>query len=113
MEITPDKLKQLLSEAFDSGYENSQEFKEQCIEEILSSHQTKQEEQYRIFKVAELKKMPQGTVFHHSTRGRCYIVTRPDGSKEMQFDRGQKLSIINDTEPWDRPMRLLHSDKNA
>jgi hypothetical protein len=111
MEITPEQLKKLLGEAFDQGYENSQEFKEQCIEEILAGYKDRQEEQYRIFKVAELKGMPEGTIFHHSTRGRCWIIGLPDGTKQMQFEKGQKLNLTNDNEPWDRPMRLLHTEK--
>jgi hypothetical protein len=112
MEITTEKLRDLLSEAFDAGYENSQEFKGDCIDEILARHHARQEEQYRVFKVAELRKLPEGTIFHHSTRGRCWLEADSAGGKYMMFaNKGQKLALINDTEPWDRPMKLLHSEK--
>lgn len=109
MEFSIDTLKQLLCEAFDLGYHNSNEFKHDLIEELLGKLQTsKVEETYRIYKCSELRLMPEGTIFHHVTRGRCWVIVRSDGSNAIQFQKGGVIGLINDNEPWDRPMRLLH-----
>lgn len=110
MELTVETLKHLLGNAFDFGYRNSHEFKDELINELMSNIQP--EEKYRVYKCEELKAMPEGTLFHHTTRGRCWIVIRPDGKKAMQFSKGgSTIGIINDNEPWDRPMKLLHAEQ--
>ena len=113
MEISVDTLKQLLSDAFDLGYMNSNEFKHELIEELLGKLQTtKAEEAFRIYKCAELRNLPEGTLFQHSTRGRCWIIVRQDGSKAVQFQKGgMSVGLVQDNEPWDRPMKLMHSEK--
>lgn len=115
MELSIDTLKQLLGDAFDLGYHNSNEFKHDLIEELLGRldrlQTVKTEEAYRIFKCEELKAMPEGTIFQHTTRGRCWVIVRPDGSKAVQFQKGGIVGLISDNEPWDRPMKLLHSEK--
>jgi len=117
MELTNEILKQLLREAFDLGYNNSQEFRSELIEELLVEFAKKQEnkvkpEEYRVYTCEELRKMPEGTIFQHSERGRGWIVVRPGtkGEKAMRFDKGEIVSIVNNQVPWDRPMKLLHTD---
>ena len=113
-EISQEKLKQLLGEAFDAGYESSFEFRDQCIEDILAGHQQScQEEQYRIYKAAELRNMPAGSIFHHSVRGRCWIVESAKYLKQMRFERSTpaRISLVTDGDPWNSPMKLLHAVK--
>ena len=115
MEFSTETLKQLLGDAFDLGYQNSNEFKNELIEELLSKMQTmKVEEKFRIYKCDELRSLPEGTLFQHSTRGRCWIIVRSDGSKAVQFQKkGGAIGIVQDNEPWDRPMMLMHSEPNG
>jgi hypothetical protein len=110
MEISVELLKKALGEAFDLGYSNSNEFKNDLIDELLSQLRKTPSEEYRVYKCAELKKMPEGTIFNHVTRGRCWIVNRSDGTKAMKFQKGDVIGLLNDNEPWDRPMKLLHSE---
>jgi hypothetical protein len=123
MELSTDKLRAVVAEAFDLGYHNSAELKDQLIDELITRCMVKEEPQYRIFKVAELKQMPVGALFQHSTRGRCWIEAKPDGTKQMRFENpgaksdagkeersGKTVSLSTDDEPWDRPMRLLHKE---
>ncbi len=110
MEISIERLRTLLGEAFDTGYQNSAELKDQLLDEILLRWQSQKEEQYRVFKVEELRQMPVGAVFHHTTRGRGWIISKADGSKHMQFEKGQVVGFSQNADPWDRPMRLLHAD---
>ena len=112
MELSIEKLKQVLGEAFDLGYQSCNEFKNELIGELLVKMQTvKVEEAYRIYKCDELRNMPEGTLFQHSSRGRCWVIVRQDGSKAIQFQKGGvAIGLIKDNEPWDRPMKLMHSE---
>jgi len=112
VELSIEKLKQLLGEAFDLGYYNSNEFKNELIDELVGKMQAeavKTEEAYRVWKCDELRSMPEGTIFNHFTRGRCWVIVRTDGEKAIQFQKGGVVGLIKDNEPWDRPMKLLHS----
>ncbi len=115
MNIETDRLKFWLGQAFDSGYQNSQDLRDQIIDDlmvdVIKDQTPKADEGYRIYKVAELKKMPAGTVFHHSIRGRCYLFPKSDGTNCMQFEQGQASGLTSDADPWDHPMKLLHTEK--
>jgi hypothetical protein len=115
MELTNETLRQLLKDAFDLGYNNSSEFRVELIEELLSSFWKNQEakaktEEYRVYSYEELQKMPEGTIFQHSDRGRGWIVVKSGSERRMQFQKGGLVAIINNQEPWDKPMKLLHTD---
>lgn len=110
MDISTDTLRSALGQAFDAGYSNSAELRDQLIQEIIEGMQSKKDEQYRVYKVEELRQMPVGAVFHHCTRGRCWIEAKQDGSKHMKFESNKTVSFTSDAEPWDRPMRLLHKE---
>lgn len=116
MELTNETLRQILKEAFDLGYNNSSEFRAELIEELLSGFWKKQEakskaEDYRVYSSDELQKMPEGTIFQHPDKGRGWIIVRPGTrEKSMHFQKGGVVAIINNQEPWDKPMKLLHTD---
>jgi hypothetical protein len=111
MEIPIDKLTALVNEAFDRGLHACADLKQQEIEDLFVKYQIKENEDFRIWKVADLKKMPEGSLFHHLIRGRCWIVARANGTKFMQFDKGQVIDFNTDSDPWDKPIRLIHSSK--
>lgn len=106
-EITIDKIVELINEAYERGLTGCADLKKQDIDEIIGKVCLKREDNYRIWTVAELKKMPSGSIFHHMVRGRCYIDTKSNGIKFMQFDRGQITDFNSDNDPWDKPMKLI------
>jgi hypothetical protein len=116
MELTNETLRLLLQGAFDLGYNNSSEFRAELIEELLAGFWKNQEtkskvEEYKVYSSNELQKMPEGTIFQHPEMGRGWIVVRPGTrEKSMHFQKGGIVAIINNQEPWDKPMKLLHTD---
>lgn len=110
MELSNESIKRILGEAFDLGYNNSNEFKEELLEELFKTLKEKPIEEFRVYKISELKNLPEGTIFDHSERGRCWIVVRGDGQKAVQFQKGGVISLVQDSVPWDQPMKLLHSE---
>lgn len=113
MDISTERLKNLLGEAFELGYQNSAELKNQLLEELMLRAETEVslEDKYKIYKVEELRNQPVGAVFQHMTRGRGWIIQKHDGSKWMEFQKGSVVGFNQDGDPWDRPMRLLHAEK--
>lgn len=114
MEITLERLVTLLGKAFDMGYEGCYDLKKTYIEELLIEAQKKDtNDQFKVYKVKELKELPEGTIFQHSTRGRCWIATKTNGSKIMQFEKGEVIELCSDNEPWNMPMQMIYSEKNS
>ena len=108
MEISTELLKKMLNEAFDAGYSNSAELKTQLIDEILQS--VNQEETERVYTVEELRKMPEGAIFQHQCRGRCWIINKR-GKKVMCFETGETMEFNMNNDPWNIPMKLLHIER--
>jgi len=100
-------LKNLLEEAFEAGYKSPLDMKSQIVTQILNKWKNS-EDHYKIYTVADLKKFPEGTIFQHLVLGRCWIIEHK-GNKQMQFADGKKVHFTQDGEPWDRPMRLMHT----
>ena len=107
MDISPERLMTLLGEAFDCGYEGSYELKKQVLEELVSKNQFKESE-FKVYKVTELNQLPEGTIFEHSAKGRCWIAVKANKTKHMQFDSGQNVDFCSDAEPWNLPMKLIY-----
>jgi len=108
MQVSKEQLRKMLYEAFDFGYNNSSEMKEQVVADLIKKYNLDKQEDFLIYNITDLQRMPLGTIFEHSTRGRCWIVNK-DGRRAMQFD-SEVLEFNNEGDPWDKPMKLLHSD---
>lgn len=111
MEIPLDKLTALVNEAFERGMSGCSDLKQQDIEELFGKYQIRETEDFRVWSVDELRKMPEGTIFQHLLKGRCWIVSRANGTRFMQFDRGQAIDFNTNIDPWDKPMRLIYSER--
>lgn len=64
---------------------------------------------FRLFKVDELRKMKPGTLLEHKTLGLCIVMKdRKCGLKYMVF-KGETNDayFINEGKPWDEPMRVM------
>ena len=107
MEIPYSTLVKILGEVFDSGYKGCYELKSQSISDICRKYQVRDVEEFKVWTVAELREMPDGTIFHHINRGRCWIASRHDKKKIAQFQSGGPISLSSDIDPWDQPMRLI------
>ena len=112
MDISADSLKKLLERAFDAGYESSGDLKAEVVEEIVADWQRQSQEKYRVYSVEELKRMPNGAIFRHATKGRGWIATNGSG-KHMHFQTGETVMFTQTGDPWDKPMQLLHVDETA
>lgn len=108
MEISYEKLTRLLGEAYDEGYKGCFDLKGQSVEEVLRRFDVRDTDEFRVWGVEELKQMPEGTIFQHIGRGRCWICKRSKGARFMQFERGTPIELVSNTDPWDKPMRLIH-----
>lgn len=60
----------------------------------------------RIYSIWELNMMPAGTIFHHSSRGPCYLY-RDKGQTLMFFDQGYSLPVRGNYDPWNKKMLLI------
>jgi hypothetical protein len=109
MDIPSEILTVLISEIFDCGYFGSKEFKDQYINEVLDRHRILDVNVYRVYSVNELNNMLEGTIFHHKSRGRCWIIMKANGRKSVQFEKSSPIDLIADVDPWDQPMRLLYT----
>lgn len=114
MEINYEKLFLLLTEAYDLGYKGCNDLKNDNIENLLLSHNIKNEDEFKIFKVEELKQLPVGTILQHIIKGRCWVQSRVRGKliKYIQFQNGGSAELIKDAHPWDKPMRIVHKPKS-
>jgi hypothetical protein len=108
MEISLEKLTDLVNEVYERGRSGCADLRQQEIEEAFQKFQIRNDEDYKTWTVEKLRTLPRGTIFQHLIRGRCFIAEKADGMKFMQFDKGQALNFNSDQDPWDKPMRLIH-----
>jgi uncharacterized protein Smg (DUF494 family) len=118
MEMTLTRLSEILSEAFDHGYEGTEEDREEVVLGILAKHnineaddkppQKVKDDEFRIYTPEELKTLPVGATFLHSVLQKCTILRTHD-EKYMNFDSpGLAPAAFNvDGYPWDVPMKRL------
>lgn len=106
-----EKLVSLVGTAYERGLSGCAELKKQEIEELLQEFKISEKNDFRIWKVEQLASMPEGTIFHHLTKGRCWLVGRANGSKFMQFNSGPAIEFNSDSEPWDKPMRIIYAEE--
>src|SRR5690349_13279275 len=109
MDIPADTLAAILGEAFDCGYYGSASMKKQYIEEILAKHRIIDTNDYRLYTAKELSDCPEGTIFHHLSRGRCWVIAKASGKKCMQFEKAGILDFESNEDPWDKPMKMLYA----
>jgi len=110
MEITLDKLRDIVGEALERGYNSCPELKDQDLQEIIDKSVSSQEA-VKVWKVENLQALHVGTIFHHFGKGRCWIIGRPNGAKAMQFNDGTISLFSSNSFPWDIPMKLLYESK--
>jgi hypothetical protein len=106
IQIAFDKLKNLIGEAYESGYRGSLQMKEQEIDGLLEKYEVSSNGGFRIWTIEELREMPVGTLFDHLAMGRCFIESRLD-RHIMQFNRGEERLFNHNGNPWDIPMKLV------
>ena len=120
MEVTLTTLSEILSEAYDSGYSGTDEQRSEIIADILDRHKIyekddkpppekdKPDVDFREYTIQELRDMPVGAVFQHSTLGKCRVQKR-HGDKYMAFDNPglQPAGFNVDGYPWHLPMKRL------
>lgn len=107
-EISNDVLRSLVGESFDCGYFGSAERRDEYLSEILENYKINKSQEYRVFKVSELKQMPVGTIFHHLSNGRCWISEKAN-QRCMRFEKvPYPIDFLTDTEPWTKPMKSLY-----
>ena len=111
MEIALEKLALLVSEAFDRGAYGCADLKQQEIDDLFKKFHVQESDEFRVWKIEELRNMPQGSIFQHMIRGRCVLKARANGTKFMQFDKGQTMDFNSNQDPWDKPMHLIYSGK--
>ena len=105
--ITWERLSELVSEAFDCGYRCCYDLKSDQLDEILKDFCLA--EGWRIWSVADIKELPEGTIFQHILKGRCWLVIGRNGEKYAQFEDGQSVRLNSDSHPWDKPMKRISS----
>jgi len=112
MEIAIDKLTALVNEAYKCGLNGCADLQAQEVDELLKKYHVNNSDDFRVWDVKTLQSMPKGTVFAHILHGRCWINERANGTKYMQFnERGRIIDFNSDGDPWDKPMKLIHSEK--
>jgi hypothetical protein len=105
--ITKQKLRELIEEAYDTGYHGCLDLKEEYAEEVLESLFSKSEAEWKIYKINELFEMPVGTQFIHKRLGECWIEGSSPRNKHMEFVNGEAKYFSQDIDPWDEPMKLV------
>lgn len=116
MELTTKKVYEMLSAAYDSGYQG--DGREETVALILSRYEITEEldkqpaeEEERIYTVEELRELPPGTIFLHPTLGLCKIKENSNGNKIVAFDepKFEPAALKSNEYPWDIPMKRIHS----
>lgn len=103
-------VKCLVSEAFEIGLSGCHELKSEMLDDLLSRHGIEKENDYKIWKIEDLQKMAEGSIFCHMSRGRFWISKRRNGQKYAFFYSGTAVEFNNDKDPWDKPIILLYSN---
>lgn len=111
MELSAEGARQLMSLVYDKSYFGSPDHKDEFIKEVIEEFSSRENKAFRVFTVEELRAMPEGSIFEHSKRGRCWIVAKADGKKCVAFQEGGTLNLIQNGSPWDQPMRMIYSEK--
>ena len=106
MKIEETELVTLLTETVEAGRAGCAELRDQDIEDILRRHKVPAGNDSRVYTVTELKKMPVGTVFHHSSNGRGVVQDKGNGKRMMMWDNGGTTDFVSNSPPWNRPMTL-------
>jgi hypothetical protein len=105
--ISKQKLKELVMQAYDSGYHGSLELKEEYAEETLEDFlRDPDEEEWKVYSIKELLEMPIGSVFTHNRLGKCKIHGNSLKDKHMVFENGEVKHFASDSDPWDEPMKI-------
>ena len=112
--ITLQRLKQIISDAYAAGYGGSLDMSESYVQEITTmllatpEQPLSKNEGWKIFKHKELRDVPVGTIFEHSSRGKGWIESNST-EKYMRFHNGEICHFYSDESPWDEPMRIIGS----
>lgn len=113
MDLTIDKISEILSEAFDGGYVGNT--LNEVLAEIIEKYKIDEKNdvivdtnEFRIFTCEELQSLPIGTVFHHSILGKCRI-NKKFGNSYMKFDDESLMpaGFNTDSYPWDMSMKII------
>lgn len=111
MELSNERIKGLMGQIFDKSYFSPNELKSVIVEESIADFIMRETNSSRVYTVVELQAMPMGTMFEHSLRGRCWISAKSDGKKCVHFQSGGTMNILQDGDPWNKPMRILYMPK--
>lgn len=109
MELSLENLLEIIREAFDAGLTGTPDLRPQIEEELLARFKVKIKANIKVWTVEKLREMPVGSIFDHSLKGRCSIAEHSNGAKFMQFQSGKAIEFTSNSDPWDKPMRLLES----
>lgn len=105
-------IRQMLAEAFDAGSTSPCELKDDCVNDIMVKYENaaadSSKSDMRIYQIAELHKMPDGTRFEHLTLGKC-IIRSKNQTKFMEFENHALAPGGFNVEdyPWNQPMRRI------
>ena len=111
MEISTDKISKLMSKVYDTSYFGSPDQCDAYIKELLEEFESKENQEFRIYTVEELRAMPEGTIFEHSKRGRFWITVKSNKLKCATFQQGGTINLIQNGNPWDQPIKMIYSEK--
>jgi hypothetical protein len=112
--ISLEDLRRILATAYEEGYHGCLDCKDGYVLELMENFLAKfvspvasptfvAAEDFRIYKVAELKLLPNGTFFEHSKLGYCWTI---EGG--MRFKQtGAVRSFAKDAFPWNQTMRKV------
>ena len=105
MILSLNDLSDLMTATWVGAQENSYELKNQVIEEILVSFQTKREKPWKVLKFEEWLGLPSGKKVFHKLFGEGFINIKA-GSRFVSF-RGFSMDLNEAGWPWDKPVQLL------
>ena len=105
MLISINELSNLLKATWNAAQESSYELKDQVIEELLSTFNTKKILNWELLKVEELRNLAAGKKIFHSNLGEG-IVTIKNGEKFISFN-GFEVELHEDDWPWNQSIQIL------
>lgn len=120
MEMALNTLVQILSEAYDNGYEGFED-RDEAISDIFSKFSvvdTGEEEkpkpppeEFRVYSVVELSALPVETVMMHELLGK-FKVLEQHGEKYALFDNpGLDPALFDvDSYPWNCPVKIIDAE---
>jgi hypothetical protein len=106
------QLRDIVLTVYEAGHRGCLDLREDYADEFIQALMIEINKgkansgEWRVYTVKEISQRPIGTMFEHTSLGKCWI----DGTeklKHMTFENGSVFHLLEDDEPWLEKIREI------